>query len=224
MAVNAIRIIVLSFFLGSPVCQLMAKSDELPEVTEEGLHRVPDSKLAIVYADPDADVSIYDSVKILEPYVAFKKNWERDHRTSSANTFPVNSRDIEKMKTRMAKEFNDVFTEVLTEGGYTVTDQTGDNVMLIRPAIIDLDPNAPETRSSTMSRTYVQSAGEMTLYVELYDSITGDMIAKALDRKVDRGMANHYTWANPATNAAASRRILRGWATTLRDALDEARQ
>ena len=33
-----------------------------------------------------------------------------------------------------------------------------------------------------------------------------------------------YTWANPATNAAASKRILRGWATTLRDALDESRQ
>jgi hypothetical protein len=33
---------------------------------------------------------------------------------------------------------------------------------------------------------FVESAGEMTLYVELYDSITGDMLVKAMDRKGDR--------------------------------------
>lgn len=218
-----IRFITTSLLFIVPLCQALAKGDELPQVTAEGLHRVQDSKLAIVYADPAADLSIYDSVKILEPYVAFRKDWERKHRTSATNTFPVNARDVERMKATMAKEFNEVFTQVLTEGGYAVTDQAADNVMLIRPAIIDLDPNAPEIRSATMSKTYVQSAGEMTMYIELYDSVTGDMIAKALDRRVDRA-AYYYTWANPATNAAASKKILRGWATILRDALDEARQ
>ena len=98
----------------------------------------------------------------------------------------------------------------------------GESVLLVRPAIIDLDPTAPEIRSSTASRSYVQSAGEMTMYIELYDSLSGDLIAKALDRRADNSM--HYTWANPASNAAASRRILKGWAEILRDALDDARQ
>ncbi|MGD8347469.1 MAG: DUF3313 family protein [Lysobacterales bacterium] len=223
MTINLLKWITLTLLIATPT-GLLAQSDQLPQVTAEGLHRVPDSKLAIVYADPDADVSIYDSVKILEPYVAFKKNWERQQKSSSAHPFPVRPGDMEKIKATLVKEFTTVFGEVLTEGGYNVTDQSGESVMLVRPAIIDLDPTSPETRSAFNSQTYVRSIGEMTLYVELYDSLTGDMIAKALDRKIDGSSSSHYTWANPATNAIASKRILRGWAEILRDALDEARQ
>lgn len=205
-----------------PACLALAKSDNLPQVTEDGMHRVPDSKLAIVYADPGADLSIYDSVMILDPYVAFKKNWERQQRRSSSLSFPVTATDMERMKAKLAEEFLEVFTEVLTDGGYTVTDQSGESVMLIRPAIIDLDATAPDTLRSGSSQTYVKSAGEMTLYIELYDSVTGDNFAKALDRRVDGSTMNYFTWANPSTNAAAAKRILRGWAEILRDALDEA--
>jgi hypothetical protein len=213
----------LALLMFMPVCQVSAKSDGLPETTVEGLVRVPDSKLAIVYADPAADLSAYDSVMILEPYVAFKKNWARNQRSSASSlSMMAKPADIEKMKTRMASEFNEVFEKVLSDGGYTITENSGESVLLVRPAIINLDPTAPEILSSTASRTYVQSAGEMTIYIELYDSLSGDLIAKALDRRADNSM--YYTWANPASNAAASRRILKGWAEILRDALDEARQ
>jgi hypothetical protein len=203
----------------------LAAKDDLPAVTEDGLHRVEDSKMAIVYADPQADLSIYDSVMLLEAYVAFRKNWARDQRsTASSLSTTVKPRDMEKMKNTMAKEFDQVFREVLAEGGYTLSDTAGESVLLVRPAIIDLNPTAPDISTSTASRTYVRSAGDMSLYIELYDSLTGDLIAKALDRRGDSSMAGYYSWANPASNAAASRRILKGWAGILRDALDEARQ
>ena len=133
----------------------MAKNDSLPEVTEQGLHRVPDSRLAVVYAEPGADLSIYDSVKIVDVYVAFKKNWERDHnRSASSLSTRVKPRDMERIKTSLAEQFHDVFSEVLTEGGYQVTEETGENILLVRPAIIDLDPEAPDITSATATRTY----------------------------------------------------------------------
>ena len=57
--------------------QAMATKNELPLVSEDGLHLVPDSKMAIVYAEPGADLAQYQRVKLLDAYVAFKKNWER---------------------------------------------------------------------------------------------------------------------------------------------------
>ena len=225
MTWRTVHTTLLALLIFMPIGQVSAKNDDLPETTVEGLVRVPDSKLAIVYADPAADLSAYDSVMILEPYVAFKKNWARNQRsTASSLSMVAKPADIEKMKTQMASEFNEVFEQVLSDGGYTITENSGESVLLVRPAIIDLDPTAPEIRSSTASRSYVQSAGEMTMYIELYDSLSGDLIAKALDRRADNSMVTHYTWANPATNAAASRRILKGWAEILRNALDEARQ
>lgn len=203
---------------------LRAQTKDLPEITEEGLHRVPDSIMAIVYAVPGADLKPYTKVQLLDAYVAFKKNWARDQRSRSANPMRLSSEDMERMKTRMTTEFRDVFTEVLESGGYPVVNEAGDDVLLVRPAIINLDPTAPDTPTSGRSTSFVQSAGEMTLYIEIYDSVSGAMIAKALDRKSDKRNAGYYTWANPVTNKVASERILKGWANILLEALNEARQ
>lgn len=72
--------------------------------------------------------------------------------------------------------------------------------------------------------TYASSAGEMTLYIELYDSVSGALLAKALDRRVDRNNTGTYTWSNSVSNKQASRRILKDWATILLDALNDAKQ
>ncbi len=63
----------------------------------------------------------------------------------------------------------------------------------------------------------------MTLYIELYDSVTSDLIAKALDCKADRSYDSFYTWTNSVTNRAAAQRILGGWADIPPNALKEAR-
>jgi len=202
-----------------------AKKEELPEVTEDGLHRVPDSKLAIVYAEPGADLSEYKRIKLMDAYVAFKKNWARDQRSRSASSLRVSSKDVEKIKNSLAQEFHDVFRTTLESGGYEVVDEAAEDVLLVRPAIINLDVNAPDTPHAGRSTTYTTSAGEMTLYLEIYDSVTGDLIAKALDRRVDNASnAGFYTWANSVTNKMAAERILKGWASILVDALNEAKQ
>jgi hypothetical protein len=201
-----------------------AGDQDFPEVTEEGLQRVHDSKMALVYADPDADLSQYDAILMTDPYVAFRKNWLRDQRTQSVNPLRVTTNDVEKIKKNLSEEFKTVFTEKLEAAGYALTDSVGESVLLIRPAIINLDISAPDTPSSGRSYQYTQSAGEMTLYIELYDSVSGDLIAKALDRKQDRSRSGYYTWTNSVTNRKAADRILNGWADILVDALDDARQ
>ena len=202
----------------------IAKQEELPQITEDGLHRVADSKMAIVYAEPGADLAQYERIQLMDAYVAFKKNWARDQRSRSANKLRVNSRDIEKIKGDLAKEFQTVFKKTLEDGGYEVVGESAEDVLLVRPAIINLDVNAPDTMSAGRSRTYTSSAGEMTLYIEIYDSVTGDMIAKALDRKADTARQGYYTWTNSVTNKAAAARILQGWAEILLDVLNEAKQ
>jgi hypothetical protein len=95
-------------------------------------------------------------------------------------------------------------------------------VLLVRPAIVNLDVTAPDTARAGRSRTYIDSAGEMTLYIELYDSVTGDLFAKAIDRQADRN-SGYYTWANRTTNKVAADRILKGWAEILLNVLKEAK-
>ena len=222
---NAKRLILLT--LSTALClsatAVQAKKQEFPEVTVDGLHRVPDSKLAVVYAEPGADLSPYNRVNLLEAYVAFKKNWERSQRTSAAMGLRVSARDMEKIKNSLSSEFNEVFKTALEEAGYELTDEVAEDVMIVRPAIINLDVTAPDVQRAGRSTVYAASAGEMTLYIELWDSVSGDIMAKALDRRADNSRSGFYTWTNSATNARAARRILRGWAAILVDALNEAK-
>ena len=199
-----------------------AKKEELPQVTTDGLHLVPDSRMAIVYAAPGAELAPYNRVILLDAYVAFKKNWERDQKLQSHST-SLSSREITRIKDSLTAEFREVFSTALIEAGYELTDEPGDDVMIVRPAIINLDVNAPDRMSAGRVTTYAASAGEMTLYVELWDSVSGDIMAKALDRRVDNAHSGYYTWTNSVSNRAAAIRILKGWAEILITALNEAR-
>ena len=199
-----------------------AQEQEPIQETYDGLTLVPDSTVAVAYVDPDADFSIYDKIIILDCYVAFRKDWEKDHTRSSGSRIRISSKDIEKIKADVADLFREVFTEKLSEdGGYKIVEAAGDNVLLVRPSIIDLDITAPDTMSAGRSRTYTSSAGAATIYIELFDSVTGDILARAADRKVARTVGGYMSYSSGISNRAEARRMLRRWAELLRDRLDE---
>jgi hypothetical protein len=212
---NSLLITVL-FFVIHP---LLAE-EAAPQFTPDGLQLMEDSNLALVYVEPGADMSRYDRILLATPYVAFRKNWQRDQNQLWQNK-KVSTDDMEKIKTELAGLFTDVFSRTLSDAGYRLVSDAGDDVLLIRPAIVNLDIVAPDTHSPGITRSYSESAGEMTLYMELYDSVTGDLIAKALDRKRDR-RTGYFEWRNKVSNRAAANRILQVWANVLKEGLDDA--
>jgi len=217
----AFYLLLLSILFAS---NLPAQEDDWPEINEDGLHRITDSKAAIVYAAPGASLAGYGRVMLMEPEVSFKKDWERDLRSGSVSKLSTSSRvNTTRIKQQLADEFMTVFTEKLTASGYEIVDEADGDVLQVAPAIINLAINAPETVGAGRTNQYVKSAGEMTLSVELYDSVTGDLIAKAIDRQVDKEDNRMYTWANSSTNKVAADLILNGWADILVTALDEAK-
>ena len=214
--------LLILLFFGS-VSAAEIKGVDWPEVNADGLHLVPDTRMGVVYAEPGMSLAEYNKVQLGDAYVAFKKGWERDQKSRSADPLKFNSGYIEKTKNKLAEEFHQVFGTVLQEGGYPVVSSAGDDVLQLRPAIVNLDIKAPDTGSAGRSRTRVRSAGEMTLYLEVYDSVTGDLLAKVYDRAVDRENATMYTWADSRTNKMAAERIIKGWANIMLEALNEAK-
>ena len=221
MILNRISFAIAVFVLGIATIS-PAWSKSKPAVDSEGMELVKDSELATVYADPGADLSIYNSIWLQDATVAFKKNWQRDQRRTSTR-MRVRTSDMERIQDDVATLFREVFIKELTEGGYQLVEQAGEDVLLVKPAIVNLDVVAPDLQSSgSLTRSYSSRAGEMTLNVELYDSLTNDKIARATDRKrdYDRGYAE---WRTSVSNRAVARRMMTVWAKALRSALDEAR-
>jgi hypothetical protein len=75
--------------------------------------------------------------------------------------------------------------------------------------------------SAGRSRTYVVSAGETTLFAELFDSESGQMLARAADRRQARDNGS-LTLSDSMVNTDEATVIASRWAGILRDGLDKA--
>ena len=215
------RATLLALFMLLLAPQLSAHEDtpDTPDIRFDGLVPVPDAKMAMAYYDPDADFSFFTKVLILDPAVAFRSNWQRDQNRNRARN--ISSSDMDRIKRDVAALFKQVFAERLAANdGYEIVEEAGDDVLIIRPAIIDLDVTAPDTRSSGRTRNFAASAGAATMYMELFDSVSGDIIGRAADRSVIRSTAGRVTWTNSVTNTAEARRMFGRWADQLRAFLD----
>ena len=207
-------IIILGLLINFP---LLARED-IPQVTADGLHLVPNTHLHLVYADPDADLSVYSKLLLIDPQVAFRKDWQRD--INQNKPFFVTAQDMQDIRTELAAMFKEILVSKLKAGGQVLVEEQGEDVLIIRPAILDLNISSPDTARNRNQRSITRSAGDMTLYLELRDSLTGDILAKALDRQTDR--SNVTTFVRDKTrNENAARRILDGWAEILVNGLDE---
>jgi hypothetical protein len=205
--------LIVSLLLATAATFAIAKAD-LPAVSHDGLHLMPDTKLRAVYMKPGADLSQFDKVKLLDAYVAFRKHWKREHNEDEPFDHRVSDRDMKEIRDRVQKAFAKEFTKVLTKGGHQVVTDGGDGVLILRPAIVNLDITAPDIMSPDMSQTFVASAGSMTLYLELYDGKTNAIIARIIDPEAADNMGIAEV-ANRVTNTADFDRVVRRWAELL---------
>ncbi len=220
-SVASIATVFIAALMSGPVFAKDDSRDKLPEVDSDGLHLLKDTKVWAAYAKPGADLSKYDKVMLVGCYVDFVKNWQKDY---NMDQFGLNGRvmnkDAEAIKQRLSAEFTKVFTKELTKKGFPVVTDVGPDVLLLRPALINVDVVAPDVMSAGIRGTLVRSAGDMTLYMEMYDSATNTLIARVIDPQADNEGLAHV--ANRVTNKAAADRILVHWAELLAKHLGDA--
>jgi hypothetical protein len=199
----------------------------LPDSTPEGLIRVKGGQADLVYVRPGADFSTYTEVTLAEPEIAFVKDWQRDYNYKRSFENQISSSDMVTMVNTGKQLMKESFTKQLTKGGYTVVNAPGPKVLLVKASLMDLDAYAPDPnlRSSGLNRTYTQGAGEATMVIELHDSVTGQLLARAYDRKSGKeGFASGTSGSRShATNMADASAALDYWAGLLVNGLNRVR-
>jgi len=209
--------------IGAVMSGPVIADERVPEVSSDGLHLLKNSKVRMAYAKPGATLDQYSKVMILDCYVDFVEDWQHDYNLNEIGLQGrVTDKDAERIKRDLAAEFKKVFSEQLTKKGHPVVEEPGPDVLLLRPALLNVDVTAPDLMQAGRSRTYIESAGSMTLYMELYDSATSTLLARVVDPRADPN-----TFAQPAsrvTNKAAADRLLRSWADLLASHLADIQQ
>lgn len=214
---------ILPLLAGLSVAFLVgcASTGPTPATEWDGLVRQPNARLGAVFVRPDAESEIgaFRSVIIDPVAISFASSFDPG-RGSRSLARRLDSDDLLAIKEGLAGLFLEIFREELAAGGYQLVDVPGPETLQVSAAIIDLFITAPDTQVAGRTRTYTANTGRMTLVMELRDSVTGEILARAVDTRTGRGGG---TWSvtNRVTNTADARRAIRVWATALREGLDE---
>jgi len=192
------------------------------EVTHDGLVRVRWSRFKYVWAKPRADFGLYERVMMDPVSVAYKRpptsgTIERD---LGRGNFALSERQMDDLK----RYFGEAFEKQLSKlDNFTLVDAPGSQTLRVEAAIIDLVVNVPTESSAGRDSVFTTSAAEMTLVMELRDSITGEILARVADRRDTQsgsGAISDLTYSTPAANAGALRLLFQHWAKLLASRLD----
>jgi hypothetical protein len=216
----ATRILLLAA-LAVVTPQGYSATKEAPKTTDDGLELKTQTKRRIVYVKPGATLTQYRRFALTDCHIEFSKKWLDDYnRTQRDPSRRITESDLEKAKKDLAAQFRKIFTEELMKGGYTVSETAGPDVLVLRPALVNIAVNAPDVRTPGRSATYATSAGEMTLYLELWDGGSNAIVGRVMDAKADDEFYGQRMTS--VDNRAAADQLMRMWAVEVRKKLDAA--
>ena len=215
-----VALLASAFALGSALAA--AVNPQLDEAMSiDGLKRLDTKQVDLAYVLPGASLAAYKRIMLDPVDVSFHKDWNPE-RTGSR--LKLSAQERENIRTGVAKVVEEEFTRTLTaKNAYQITKDAAPDVLRVKVKILNLYANAPDTGAPGMSRTFVVSAGQMTLLLELYDSETGAVLARVVDRQEGRN-AGRMQISNSVMNAGEAAQIANGWARILKKALDKARE
>ena len=188
------------------------------EVSYDGLHLVDNSVFKLAWADPDADWARYNKYipgGAEYDFRAVKKGSSTQHMRSGQSEFWIDDASREKLK----EETSAIFAEELAKSTrFTQTDTPAGDTLILRGALHDIVSNVPPDQIGR-GEVFLSSVGEATLILEAVDSLSGEVLFRAVERRsMDR--AGQAIRVSSVTTWAEVRRLVRRWATTLQQGMD----
>jgi hypothetical protein len=192
------------------------------EVSYDGLHRIDNSAFKLAWADPDIDYSRYKKIILGGAFFEFRAVKKSTSRTSmrassgNENVFWITDADKERLKQEMSTIFNE---EIAKSTRFAVTDTPGDDVLIISGGLHDIVSHVPPELFGR-GEIYLRSVAEATLILEAADSMSDEVLIRAVERRAAERISGDAIMVNDVTTWAEIRRLGRYWASKLREGLD----
>lgn len=189
--------------------------------SSDGLVLVKNSELGRVYVRPGATLKPYTKFAILNCFVSFAPNWREDMQTNY--NIPITTEQVQRTEAAIASEFKDVFVSQLEQGGFPMVTTAAPDVLVLRPALINVYITAPQNLADPDSVTVSSTTGQLTLFLELYDSVSKQLLARVIDPESVSATDGTFMWQTSAGNITAGREAMTRWADILRQRMEAAK-
>ena len=216
-----------------------------PPVSEEGFPKLSGTGFDAAYLAENSDLGVFPRFRVEPCSVSFRDDWLRDQNYKRELQARITTEDMRRIERELADRCRTTFTNALAESSGASPaaeseparepEESGapsadadeiivipPGVLVVRPAIIELDIAAPDVLTPGRSRSYTTSAGSMTLRLELVDASTGVVVGRIIDRRMAGDKGRPFL-ATRSGNVAETNVILRSWALLLVDLLERER-
>ena len=208
-------LVLLAGCAGEPTIQ----SGPNAEVSYDGLVRVDNARFAGAWIDPEVDLTRFKKIMPGGAEFEFRsvdKVSDSAARRSNKREFFISESDQQKLEQVM----NEIFDEELSKSEiYAFTDEPGPDVMIVRGAMLDIVSYVPPDIRGR-GEIYLDQVGAATLVIEVVDSLTGEVVARAVERRAAEPAGRMGMQSTSVTNWQEVRRLARRWARTLREGLE----
>ena len=194
------------------------------EVTHDGLTRIDKTVMDAVWARTDIDLSEYNKV-VLEgvgvEYRPAKGPYSgRAGMTTMRRTSQTEFQLDDATKALVEEEIGGAFVDEISQSNrFEVVNQPGPDVLKLRVGLLDVVSMVPPESVGRVS-VYLDRVGEATLVMELRDSTSNAILARAVDRRAAERTSGSMLESNRVTNRAEVRRLGRTWAGIVRRGLE----
>ena len=194
------------------------------ERTFDGLVRVDNSRFQDAWADPEVDFRQYNKVMPggarFEFRAVSKTNGGTSLSRGSQSEFWISDANRDKLVDTVSGVFNE---ELSKAQGWESAEEVGPDVLILRGALLDIVSFVPPEMIGR-GEVYLSSVGEATLVVEGIDSMSGEVVFRAVDRRSIESGGDMMTRANTVSTWAEVRRWARRYATRLREGLESVHE
>jgi hypothetical protein len=185
---------------------------------------VHNDRLEVKWATPDVRPAPFDRVMLAPIELGFRAvpPVTPIGIPATRTEFPV----PDTARQRIATTFNEVLADALSKNPhFTLTDQPGPGVLLLKPALLDIVSRIPPDEPIGSNRTYVDSVADATLVVAFVDPVTGRTLGTATDRGTaeppQANTADGLMWANPVSTLFEMRLLARRWGMSLENRVEQ---
>jgi hypothetical protein len=207
------RILALLAFVGLA----SLASGQAPE-SPDGLVKVTPRRMELAWLRPGADFRPYTKVIIGTTQVAFRPDWRKNYNLNASVGNWVSQEQADKIMAAAQTNFDEIFRDAFRKAGYEVVTAPGPDVLRVNSAVLDLDVYAP-LGQNTFATTWIISAGQAALIVEVRDSATNALLGRVADRRETQDLGRQL--ASTPNTLYDFRRLFNLWAGICTKALEE---
>ncbi len=190
------------------------------EPTAEGLYEVTGIDADEALARADSDMAQYTKILIRRIDVEFRPGGDvvgPQIARTSAGPYAISEQDQEEYRTYAEVEIREELGE---SKRFTLVEEPGADVLAVTIQLSDLASYVPPNQQYGRTSAYLNRLGEATIDLELRDSVTDAVIARASDRHTAGNISNVIQVTATATVTADVERLFRLFGRHMRQQLE----